>query len=63
MTECVDGTFGEGCNKSCHCYHDRNCNKLDGTCPRECAEGWMGYDCQKGKIAINQFCYRFGVHK
>lgn len=49
ISECLDGYFGKGCLKQCHCDKDALCDKINGKCPKICAPGWYGRTCQNGK--------------
>ncbi|XP_036365299.1 multiple epidermal growth factor-like domains protein 10 [Octopus sinensis] len=44
---CDKGTYGLHCNKTCNCIDDDNCNPIHGACPRGCATGYTGSDCQE----------------
>ncbi|XP_060083383.1 receptor-type tyrosine-protein phosphatase kappa-like [Ylistrum balloti] len=59
---CTEGTFGDNCDKFCHCKNG-TCDPNTGICPGgECQEGWMGEQCDIGcpdgkyGIGCNQTC-------
>ncbi|KAJ8302355.1 hypothetical protein KUTeg_021342 [Tegillarca granosa] len=44
-TACVNNTFGEGCNSTCHC-NQSTCNNSNGQCLKKgCKPGWKGNSC------------------
>lgn len=47
---CANCTFGVGCMHTCsgNCLNNETCDKSDGGC-RNCAPGWIGHLCNKGK--------------
>lgn len=48
FVECVSGTFGDQCSKSCHCVN-QPCNLQNGTCPDGgCESGYNGSTCSIG---------------
>ncbi|GAB6022201.1 Protein sidekick-1 [Chamberlinius hualienensis] len=45
--DCSEGYFGENlCHGKCHCKNDEICHKTTGRCPGECADGYVGENCQ-----------------
>uniref|UniRef100_A0A3Q3B9L4 Platelet endothelial aggregation receptor 1 n=1 Tax=Kryptolebias marmoratus TaxID=37003 RepID=A0A3Q3B9L4_KRYMA len=42
---CAEGTWGPGCNTTCHCSNAANCNPADGSC--KCTAGWQGAQCDQ----------------
>lgn len=42
---CSEGTWGSGCNSTCHCSNGAKCNPTDGSCT--CTTGWQGPQCQQ----------------
>merc|ERR1711951_270788 len=42
---CPRGTYGENCEKECHCQNGASCTS-PGRCSNGCAYGWAGKDCQ-----------------
>jgi len=42
---CPRGTYGENCEKECHCQNGASCTST-GRCSNGCAYGWAGKDCQ-----------------
>ena len=49
LLECAGGTFGLNCHNRCHCNYGIECNPQDGSCPNECAQDWLGDNCQTGR--------------
>ncbi|KAK7502178.1 hypothetical protein BaRGS_00006542, partial [Batillaria attramentaria] len=43
---CPRGVFGYECRYRCRCLGNDQCNKVTGTCPRGCADGYWGPGCQ-----------------
>ncbi|XP_052067317.1 receptor-type tyrosine-protein phosphatase alpha-like [Mytilus californianus] len=41
---CSYGTFGENCDKFCHCKGG-TCDQRTGLCPGRCLSGWIGSEC------------------
>ncbi|CAG2210365.1 unnamed protein product [Mytilus edulis] len=41
---CSYGTFGENCDKFCHCKGS-TCDQRTGLCPGRCLAGWQGSEC------------------
>ncbi|XP_062580546.1 multiple epidermal growth factor-like domains protein 6 isoform X2 [Saccostrea cucullata] len=51
--ECKSGKFGKDCTSTCgHCSNDVPCNKVNGSCPENCAPGWKNTSDRK----CNQEC-------
>ena len=46
------------CSYQCHCADAAaGCERMTGVCNSGiCAEGWGGYDCQRGIVIISQKC-------
>lgn len=44
-TPCSEGTWGPGCNATCHCANGAKCNPADGSCT--CTAGWQGARCDQ----------------
>lgn len=42
---CSEGTWGPGCNATCHCANGAKCNLADGSCT--CTAGWQGAHCDQ----------------
>ncbi|GFO07600.1 fibrinogen-related molecule [Plakobranchus ocellatus] len=41
-----NGWFGDSCQFMCQCKHQRQCDRITGTCPGPCESGWFGPACQ-----------------
>ena len=53
FVECSFGTFGDGCQFKCHCYHNFQCIYVTGKCPNGlCAAGYKGDNCQEGEVFL-----------
>lgn len=52
---CAAGSFGFKCRFRCRCQGNDLCNKVTGTCPRGCADGYWGPGCQ-----LSNRCYYNG---
>ncbi|KAI8517111.1 hypothetical protein Bbelb_056920 [Branchiostoma belcheri] len=50
VTDCSPGTFGAGCQSTCHCSSigPEACDRYTGECRDGCAVGWTGPNCQEG---------------
>lgn len=44
-TPCSEGTWGPGCNATCHCANGAKCNPADGSCT--CTAGWQRAHCDQ----------------
>lgn len=44
-TPCSEGTWGPGCNATCHCTNGAKCKAADGSCV--CTAGWQGAHCDQ----------------
>ncbi|KAH3837485.1 hypothetical protein DPMN_110876 [Dreissena polymorpha] len=44
--DCVNGTYGPDCNKTCHCV-EGPCDVITGTCGTGCKSGWRGAACNE----------------
>ncbi|XP_052281031.1 multiple epidermal growth factor-like domains protein 10 [Dreissena polymorpha] len=44
--DCVNGTYGPDCNKTCHCV-DGPCDAITGACGTGCKRGWRGSACNE----------------
>uniref|UniRef100_A0A3B4TSE5 Platelet endothelial aggregation receptor 1 n=1 Tax=Seriola dumerili TaxID=41447 RepID=A0A3B4TSE5_SERDU len=63
-TPCSEGTWGPGCNATCHCANGAKCNPADGSCT--CTAGWQGArsrcsePCSEGLWGrhCNQTCFK-----
>ena len=53
LTECAQGTFGEGCTQRCRCAEGIECDHITGACQRECPPGFRGAECSLGKYIAN----------
>lgn len=42
---CSEGTWGPGCNATCHCANGAKCSPADGSCA--CTAGWQGARCDQ----------------
>uniref|UniRef100_A0A667WIU6 Platelet endothelial aggregation receptor 1 n=1 Tax=Myripristis murdjan TaxID=586833 RepID=A0A667WIU6_9TELE len=42
---CSEGTWGPGCNATCHCANGAKCKPADGSCT--CTAGWQGALCNQ----------------
>lgn len=42
---CPAGTWGAGCNQTCHCANGATCSPIDGGCT--CTAGWQGSQCMQ----------------
>ena len=50
LTGCSDGSFGQNCSSTCHCFEKITCDHISGVCPDgSCASGWSGSDCNTGR--------------
>jgi len=56
---CPRGTYGENCEKECHCMYNDQCLS-NGACRRGCAYGWAGNDCQARIDAAPSHCQMTG---
>jgi len=56
---CPKGTYGENCEKECHCQNGASCTST-GHCSRGCAYGWAGKDCQAKIDAAPTQCVMSG---
>ena len=52
-TECLEQTFGAGCNQTCHCASG-SCHHISGSCSSGCAQGWTGQACQEA-VKMSQY--------
>ncbi|KAK2155977.1 hypothetical protein NP493_2014g00017, partial [Ridgeia piscesae] len=57
--ECQDGYFGTLCDRTCHC-RSGSCDKTTGHCPRGCATGWTGDNCQTDSRGLSTFTLSVG---
>lgn len=55
--ECPSGYFGMNCNEKCsgNCINKETCNHVNGVCPSECQDGFLGIHCNKCKILFQSF--------
>ncbi|KAH3690596.1 hypothetical protein DPMN_191925 [Dreissena polymorpha] len=50
--DCVNGTYGPECYKTCHCL-EGPCDAITGTCGTGCKRGWRGAACNESEIKIS----------
>ncbi|XP_038066639.1 receptor-type tyrosine-protein phosphatase T-like [Patiria miniata] len=43
---CAEGFYGADCAQTCHCMDGIACDETTGQCPRDCALGFIGINCQ-----------------
>ena len=46
FSACTNGTFGDTCERRCHCAGNVGCEAGTGVCPGECQAGWKGKNCE-----------------
>ena len=49
VSACSTGTYGELCEKRCHCLDGTRCDSKSGACPGYCQPGWEGVACDRRK--------------
>jgi hypothetical protein len=48
ILECPQRTFGQNCEKECHCLNSTSCNNINGAClVGFCDAGWHGSSCSQ----------------
>ena len=58
LSECLDGSYGADCNKTCgQCINDEPCLKESGECSNGCAAGFNGTMCNEGKTVLGSHLF------
>ncbi|XP_041359614.1 uncharacterized protein LOC121375948 isoform X2 [Gigantopelta aegis] len=63
IAECIQGRFGQNCEKTYHCYGEHSSGR-DNTCKYGCHKGWMGKSCDilKVKVTALYYCLKSSTH-